>query len=130
MKKIIEKSNIDLEKHIVQEKFENPEELIKNLNNNKKYYIITIDLWIKICKDNNKEETGILYKLNKNKIILNYDTDRYEFIVKKGIIELQNEKIEVQNNKNESKNIFFEFINKYKNDIEILIRLYIYIIKK
>ena len=58
--------NEEIKKTIVQSKFINSNELIEELNNNKKYYLINEDFWKIICKEDNKDEIGIKVLLNKN----------------------------------------------------------------
>ena len=43
-----------IERNIIQVKFKNGANLIKYLNDNKKYYLISRPLWNKICKNENK----------------------------------------------------------------------------
>ena len=73
-------------------KFKNGEKLIKSLNDNKKYYLISKPLWNKICKYENKEEKGIPFSFEVNNIILylNKKTDILYFKIKGGIIEKSN----------------------------------------
>ena len=64
---------------ITQEKFENSEELIKALNDNKKFYIINNILWIKICKSEKYYEKGnISCILNEDEIILDKNVMKME----------------------------------------------------
>ena len=147
--------NEEIKKIIVQSKFINSNELIKELNNNKKYYLINEDFWKIICKEDNKDEIGIKVLLTKKDIILFFkEDDKLMFINNNGIIEksslnnnldnnenkngenpnnnnsLDNNKINVFDNNNANKIDKNESNNnendKYKNEIEILIKLNFY----
>ena len=108
---------------ITQEKFENSEELIKALNDNKKFYIINNILWIKICKSEKYYEKGnISCILNEDEIILDFKNEQLKFKINNGLIEncniLEKKKI---NNCNDRNNIIGkgnELENTHKSSIE------------
>ena len=84
---------------IKQEKIENSEELIKALNNNKKFYIINNNLWIKICKSEKKYEKGnISCILNKDEIILDFKNEQLKFKINNGLLENWNNNCNDRNN--------------------------------
>ena len=133
LKNIIEKENLEKIKiNIVTEKCDNLEEFKKCLDSNKEYYIITDSLKLKIYeiekKISKKYEKEISCELkNKNSIILNFDNEKFELKINKGML-IKEKKIkdkvqDIVNIKNNNL-VKSEFNNKYKNDIEILIRLY------
>jgi len=66
-KKLDENKRIEI--HINNVTFKNGAELIKSLNNDKKYYLISQSLWFKICKNNQKSVKGIKFSLEENNII-------------------------------------------------------------
>ena len=107
----------EIERNIIQMKFKNGEKLIKSLNDNKKYYLISKPLWNKICKCENKEDKGIPFSFEENNIILylNNDTDILYFKIKGGIIEKSNF-IENKSfyNKSTNNKDSFNIINKFK----------------
>ena len=55
---------------ITQSKFNDTNEMLKCLNNNKKYYVINTSIWCKICKNEKKDEEGIKFYFQENKIFL------------------------------------------------------------
>ena len=73
-------------------KFTNAEELIKSLNDNKKYYLINKPIWNKICKIEEINDKGIPFLFEKNFIILllNDKTEKLYFKIDGGIIEKSN----------------------------------------
>ena len=75
MRKNIEKKcdSKKLEINITQIKYDNIEEFFKDLNNNKEFYIINKELWLKICKEENKNEEGIKCKFKNKNCILNFN---------------------------------------------------------
>ena len=79
----------EIETNIIQVKFKNGEELIKSLNDNKKYYLINKPIWNKICKKKIINEKGIPFSFEKNYIILclNDKTEKLYFKKNGGIIE-------------------------------------------
>ena len=138
IKKLTTNNNVKIKKNINQKKFNNKQELIISLNNNKIYYIVNSNLWVKICKKDNIKELGTDILLNKDKISiifnenekLDFKWNKY-FIDKSSLINdnIQNIKINLENKNIENKNInnnnLFEN-NNFKNDLEILIRLFYY----
>ena len=75
-------------KKIVQTKFNNSNELLEKLNQNKRYYLIDYSLWFVICEESKRKEDGINYNLEKDKIILIFnDNDILTFKKNNGIIE-------------------------------------------
>ena len=145
-KKIFENKNLNkdldiyIERNIIQVKFKNGEELIKSLNENKKYYFINKSLWLKICRNENANDNGIIFSLeNKKYIRLDLDNEKLFFKINKGIIE-QKSFIESKSDykkhklmKEEDKNLINnnnKFLSnnniKFKKEIKLLIRLYYY----
>ena len=110
-------------KNVLPKQFKNSQELIDELNKNKKFYLINNELTSKISKANNimkysieyitKEENIIIIINNKEKLFFKIN----ECIIDKLNLIQNNEKKE--NNQSEKK-------NKFKEDLEILIRLYYY----
>ena len=135
-----------IEENIIEAKFRNGEELMRSLNNNKKYYLINKSLWkkIKICKNETKVGKGIPFYLKNNKIILFYKKkEKLYFNINDGIIEkssfienksnynrsLENDRDEEDEELEKFKNTFIneDFVLsdfKFKIEIEILIRLF------
>jgi len=132
-----------IERNIIQVKFKNGENLIKSLNDNKKYYLISKPLWNKICKNENINDKGIPFSFEKNNIILylnkkneklyfkinNGNIEKSSFIEKKSIIR-KSERIQENNEEGDNtvnENIVLSNQNfNYKKEIEILIRLFYY----
>ena len=73
-------------KNIIQSKFNNSNELLNELNKNNKFYLIDIDLWVKICKEDKKNEKGIDCILNDDTIELKFSDKTLKFNINKGII--------------------------------------------
>jgi hypothetical protein len=107
---------------IEQEKCENSEELIKALNNNKKFYIINNNVWIKICKSEKYNEKGnISCILNKDEIILDFKNEQLKFKINNGLIENCNILEKKINNCNDRNNIMGkdnELENTHKSSIK------------
>ena len=133
LKNIIEKENLEKIKiNIVLEKCDSFEEFKKLLDSNKEYYIITEYFKLKIYEIDKKilnikgKEISCELK-NKNTIILNFGDEKFELKINKGMLIKENKiKDKVQDSVNIKNNnlVKSEFNNKYKNDIEILIKLY------
>ena len=132
-----------IERNIIQVKFKNGEKLIKSLNDNKKYYLISRPLWNKICKNENIYDEGIQFSFEKNNVILyfNNKNEKLYFKINDGIIEKSNfienksiykkQEIIKENNEEDdntaNENIVLSNQNfKFKKEIEILIRLFYY----
>ena len=130
-KKEIKDINI---KEIILEKQNNSEELIKDLNNNKSFYLIKQDyLYNKIIDRNKAKGKEIKFKFTKEKIILIFNGDDelefsnnkdgiigFNFLIPKNIS--NNSHIFVEKNR-ESKIIPKDNI-KFKTDLDILIRIF------
>ena len=88
------KEKLDFNKinnYIISKKFESKQDLISELGNGKKYYIILDSLWKKICKDENRNENGIKFCFEDNKIKLQINNnDIISFSNHNGIIEQSN----------------------------------------
>jgi len=149
IKKYLDKEKVnEIKINIINVKFKNGEELIKTLNDNKKYYLIDRPLWNKICKKQNKYniymyDKGIKFSLEKNNIILYFNkNEKLYFKINNGIIEkssfienksIYKKSVEFEENLEEDEiriyynNIVLPNQNfKFKKEIEILIRLYYY----
>ena len=125
VKVIIKKNYKNKEiKNILPKQFKNSQELINELNTNKKFYLINNELTSKISKANNIMKYSIDYLINEENIIILIINKKEklffkinDFIIDKLNLIQNNEKKE--NNQSEKK-------NKFKEDLEILIRLYYY----
>ena len=120
--------------NILPEKFNNSHELMQALDNNKKYYLITnISFFKKINADKNFDNFGIkvIFKKDKMKFIFNDNGELSFFKKETGIIEKSllifptNQKEPMNSSgvsieKQPSNNFWF------KDDLEILIRLFYY----
>ena len=88
------KEKLDFNKinnYIISKKFESKQDLVSELRNEKKYYIILDTLWNKICKDENKNEKGIIFYFQDNKINLKFNNNEViSFYNNNGIIEESN----------------------------------------
>ena len=84
-----EKINFNkINNYIVSTKFESINDLVNELKNGKKYYIILDSLWKKICKDENKNEKGFIFYFKDNKLYLEFNKDKViSFDINNGIIE-------------------------------------------
>ena len=128
------KNKIDLSA----ETFKTGDDLIKSLNNGNQYYYITESLCSKICKKKNFENRGIYYLFHKSTIKFIFDDNNsIKFLNKlSGLIEISLlVKDDQISNNNERDNLNYRKNEKYpkdkdkydfKNDLEILIRLFYY----
>ena len=116
------KENLDFNKinnYIISKKFESKQDLVSELRNEKKYYIILDTLWKKICKDENKNEKGIIFYFQDNKINLKFNNNEViSFYNNNGIIEESNmiQSTIYRNNKrpqNQRKNPNTRYIQRY-----------------
>ena len=118
------------------EKFKNSKDLIKALNDKKKFYFITnFNLTKKICNNKDLSGSGIKFKLHKDKIILIFnETDELAFfnnytgLIEKSLLVQDNQENNIKEKQFNSSTIKKQpCINyKFKADLEILIRLYYY----
>ena len=124
-----------LKKKIAFAKPKNSDELIYELAQKKKYYIITKGLWEILFEYGKGKE--ISFEIKSKKIILYFSkTDISIFKINKGIIESSsyikpNENSNNMDNQEKKlnelfKDLDFDIINKYKKHFEILIRLFLY----
>ena len=108
--------------YIAQTKFESKKDLIKELNNNNKYYLIPDSLWNKICKKENKDEKGITFYIKDNKINIEFNNnEKISFNINKGIIEKSNiieENINTQRSNNAYKNTYKIQIDANKSNAQ------------
>ena len=123
-------------------KFKNGEELIKSLNDDKKYYLISKPLWFKISKSQNIYDKGIQFSIERNNTILYLNkNEKLYFKINDGLIEkssfIENKSIykkserNKENNEEDKNTVNYNNIVsnqnfKFKKEIEILIRLYYY----
>jgi hypothetical protein len=88
------KEKLDFNKinnYIISKKFGSKQDLVNELKNGKKYYIILDTLWKKICKEENKNENGITFCFQDNKINLQFNNNEsISFYINNGIIEQSN----------------------------------------
>ena len=164
IKKDIDLNHIDINilnnmtkinKNIIQTKFNNKQELLKELENGKIFYVITKKLFNNICKEEKKKEKGIdvlfdklkvklfLYnKENKDEEIVEFEYNEDRTIGKSNIIkeetckrcisEKEIENISNINHTNDniniakSTNLYFKRKIVFKEDLEIIIELYYY----
>ena len=77
-----------IKNYIVSTKFESINDLVNELKKGNKYYIILDTLWKKICKDENKNENGIIFYFLDNKLYLEFNKNEIiSFDINNGIIE-------------------------------------------
>ena len=117
-------------KDIIPKKFINSNELIKELNSNKSFYILKQDIMDKIRDLKYLKGKGIIYKLSKDFIIIIFnENDKLYFYTKNKIIGEANLDEKYSLNKIESNHVQSNEIHnviKFKEDLEILIRIFYY----
>ena len=90
-KKLEGKGKIEKIKPIIQTKFNNANELKIALNNNKSYYIMPREIWVNICKPENKNEEGFKCIFKEDKIFITFkNKEILDFNIKDGILENSN----------------------------------------
>ena len=134
LEKIKEKEKIkERIKKIFPKEFKNSSEFIKELKNNKKFYIIRNSYMDKIIELNKLKGKETKYIYDKDSIILEFsDIDKLYFINKKNAViekSLFQEKNLLDSPLNTSSQISAKtpgngISNKFKDDIEILIRIF------
>ena len=86
--------NLDFNKinnFIISKRFASKQDLVNELKNGKKFYIILDTLWKKICKDENRNENGIIFCFQDNKINLQLNNNEViSFYINNSIIEESN----------------------------------------
>ena len=96
---------------IIQTNFNNWNELYKALDSNKKYWIIPYNLWSLICKPENKNDKGIKFLFQGNKILLTLnENEKIDFSINNGIIEKSSLLTEIKLLKNQK--IAIKCLNK------------------
>ena len=91
IKEIIDSNKINLnnlEKNfkINQIEFKTPQYLINMILNENKYIFINTDLWELICDKDKRNESPIIYQVNRNDITFTLDNIEFSFIHNKNII--------------------------------------------
>ena len=120
LKDKIEKKNEgkEIKKNIVQTNFNSSEELRKELDKNKKFHLLNYELWLKICEEDKKNDFGINYILDEDKIILIFnDNDKIIFKNNNGIIEKAS--LDIFKLKEENKNDNYFNGNKNSNNYNL-----------
>ena len=124
-----------IKKEMIPKNFNNKQDLINSLNNNNKYYIINSNFWYKIKENEISIEQNVKFLFRKNKLILILNNkEELSFNINNGIIEksslIENEysiiKVNTIDETGKKEKYNSDDINKFKEDIEILIRLYYY----
>ena len=124
--------------NIINVKFQNGEELIKSINDNRKYYLINSSLWNKICKIQNRiiNDKGIQFSFERNNIILYLNkNEKLYFKRNNGIIEKSNftksiykKSAEIEENIEEDENTFnYNNTALYNQNFEFNLLIFNYI---
>ena len=105
-----------IERNITQEKCKILEEFIKLLDNNGEYYIINESLWKKICQKEKIYEEGISCEIKKkNIVILNFENEKIEVKINKGIIIKENKNVKaIQDSIDKKLNLIITIKMKWK----------------
>lgn len=111
------KENLDFNKinnYIISKKFESVKDLESELKKNQKYYIILDSLWKKICKNDSRNENGIKFYFQDNKMYLEFKNNEViSFYINNGIIEESNMiQVMIKRNNKRPQSCIKKIINK------------------